>query len=144
MAQDPPMTDPRAPRFGQAITATLLLVGVGIERPELVFAVAAILGVSVLSGWRIDLYAILWRAVGVRALGPSHSSEPAIPHRFAKLLGATGSTLAAAILLVGPAIVGYGIALVVGLLAALAATTGYCLGCRMYKQVDFLRRYDVV
>ena len=138
------LVDPRAPRFGQAITATLLLAGVGLGVPALVYAVAGILGVAVVSRWRVDLYAVIWRRLVIPLVGPPDKHEPAAPHRFAKLLGATGSVVASGLLVTGLAILGYSIALAVGLLAALAATTGLCLGCRMYRQVSVLRRRGVL
>lgn len=138
------MVDPRAPRFGQGITASLLLVGVALWEPVLVYLVAAILLVSLISRWRVDLYAILWRHVGRRAFSTPAKPEPAAPHRFAKLLGATGSTLAAVVLLIDLPIIGFAIAAIIGVLAGLAAVSGLCLGCMMYKQVSVLRQHDVV
>lgn len=138
------VVDPRAPRFGQAITASGLLLGIGFDLPELVYAVAVILVVAVLSSWRIDVYALLWRHVISRAIDPPGHMEAAAPHRFAKVMGASGTLMASGFLLVGYSIVGYGIAGAVALLAGLAATTGICLGCRMYRQVSFLSRLDIV
>ncbi len=138
------MVDPRAPRFGQGLTATLLLVGVALWEPVVVYLVAAILVLSVLSGWRVDLYATLWRNVMVPFVGPTSHREAAAPHRFARLLGALGSTLAAIFLVFELAMIGFAVAAVIGLLAALAAVSGLCLGCMMYKQVSVLRRHDVV
>lgn len=136
--------DPRAPRFGQAITASLLLGGVGLWDPAFVYAVAAILGLALFSRWRIDLYAIVWRSVVGKVVDHRGEREPAAPHRFAKLLGASGSIAASALLVAGLSTVGFAVAAVVGLLAAFGAVTGICLGCRMYRQVSFLRRRDVL
>ncbi|WP_440772739.1 DUF4395 domain-containing protein [Natronorubrum sp. DTA28] len=136
--------DPRAPRFGQSITATLLLIGVVFTQPVLVYAVAAILGLAVVSRWRLDPYRLCWEHVVIPILGRPDEPEPAAPHRFAKLLGAVGAGLASVLLVVGLPTVGYAIAAVVALLAGLAATTGFCLGCRMYRQVSFLRSRNVL
>lgn len=140
---DPPMVDPRAPRFGQTITTTVLALGVVLQIPTLVYAIAAVLVVSVLSRWQVDLYAVLWRRVVSRLVAPA-TPEPAAPHRFAKLMGATGTALASVLLLAGLPIVGYVVAGLVALAAGLAATTGICLGCRMYRSVSFFHRLDVV
>jgi len=140
---DPPMVDPRAPRFGQTITTAVLALGVVLQVPALVYAITAILVVSVISQWRLDLYAVLWRRVVSRMLEPT-TPEPAAPHRFAKLMGATGTALASVLLLAGLPIVGYVVAGLVALAAGLAATTGICLGCRMYRSVSFFHRLDVV
>lgn len=137
------LVDPRAPRFGQAITATLLLIGVAFRQPLAVYAVAAILGASVASRWRIDLYGTLWRSVQ-QVVGPPDEREPAAPHRFAKLLGAAGTLLASVLLLAGGPAVGYAIAGVVAAVAGFSAVSGVCIGCRFYQQVGFVRRLGVV
>lgn len=142
-AADPPLVDPRAPRFGQAITASALGLGVVLQVPALVYVIAVILVVAVVSRWRLDLYAVLWRH-GVSTLVEPTTPEPAAPHRFAKLLGATGTALASGLLLAGVPLVGYVVAGLVALAAGLAATTGICLGCRMYRSVSFFHRLDVV
>lgn len=135
--------DPRAPRFGQAITATLLLVGFALGAPVFVYAVAVILATSALSGWRLGLYGFLWRTVASRFVAPVES-EPAAPHRFAKLVGATGAVLASALILADLELAGFLIALGIAAAAGLAATTGICLGCRMYRSVSLFKQLDVV
>lgn len=138
-----PLVDPRAPRFGQAITTTLLLVGIAFGQPPAIYAVAIVLGAAVVSGWRLDLYAVLWRALGPVAGAPAER-EPAAPHRFARLLGAVGTALASALLLAGFAVAGYAVAAAVAAAAGLAATTGLCLGCRLYREVGAARRLGVL
>ncbi|WP_207588836.1 DUF4395 family protein [Halomontanus rarus] len=138
------LVDPRAPRFGQGVTATLSLAGVGTQRPALVYAVALVLGVAVLSRWRVDPYALVWRYLLIPIVGNPSEREPAPPHRFAKLLGAIGTIVASGFLLGGYSLPGFAVAAVVGLLAALGAVTGICLGCRMYRQVSFFRRHGIV
>lgn len=143
--------DPQAPRFGQVITASALVVGIALGEPLFVLAVAVILGTAVLSGWRLDLYATLWRRVMVRIVGPPTEREPAAPHRFAKLLGASFTTIATVLLYAAPVVdvpalslAGYAVAGLVALLAAVAGIGDYCIGCKMYRQVGFFRRLDVV
>lgn len=135
--------DPRAPRFGQTITASGLTIGIALQLPVLVYAVTAVLLAAVLSGWRFDAYGLVWRSLVAPRLDPA-DPEPASPHRFAKLLGATGTALASGLLLTGFTTAGYAIAGIVALAAGLAATTGICLGCRMYRGVALFRRLDVV
>lgn len=141
--EDVSLVDPRAPRFGQAITATVLLVGVAFQLPGAVYAVATILLVATFSGWRLDLYASLWRRLSP-VVGEPDEREPAAPHRFAKLLGVTGSVLASGSLLAGIDIVGYVIAAAVATAAGVAAVTGFCLGCRFYHRVEAARRLGLV
>ncbi|MFW6384554.1 MAG: DUF4395 domain-containing protein [Halodesulfurarchaeum sp.] len=135
--------DPLAPRFGQAITATGLLVGILFEMPVLIGAVAIVLLSAVASGWRINLYGIAFRNL-VRPLVGAREPEPAVPHRFATLVGASGTTLASGSILLGYPLVGYVIAGGVAIAAGLAAITGFCLGCRMYRQVSYFHRRSLV
>lgn len=138
--------DPRAPRFGQAITAVFALVGVLFQESVVIFLLAVLLVVPVASRWRVDPYGFVWQRGVRRVIGPPTHRESAVPHRFARVVGALCTTVASGLLLgamvsgVGPlAGVGYGLALVVGALAALGATTGFCLGCRLYRQVGVFR-----
>ena len=137
------MVDPRAPRFGQTITAVVLALGIVFGQPVLVYALAVVMLAAILSGWRLDLYAVLWRRFA-RSLVEPREMEPASPHRFARLMGATGTTLAGVLLLAGFPIAGYAVAGLIALVAGFSAATGYCIGCRMYKGVSLFRRLDVV
>lgn len=134
---DRDVVDPRAPRFGQAITATVLAAAVITQTPVLVYVVAAILGGAVLSRWRVDTYAILWRTVVAQILPPPSTREAAAPHRFAKLLGAVFTTVASALLVLGFPVLGYVVAALVVGLATLSAGFGYCVGCRLYREVSY-------
>lgn len=138
------LVDPRAPRFGQALTTAGLAGAVALDAPPLLYATAAVLVAAVASGWRVDVYALLWRHAILPVVGPPTEREPAAPHRFARVLGAVGATLASAAVLAGVPLVGYALALAVAALAGLAASTGLCVGCRMYRQVALFRRLDVV
>lgn len=138
------MVDPRAARFGQTLTALFLLSGVLLAEPLLVVGVAAVLVTAVLTGYRVDLWATLWRRGAVRVVDRTDGQEPAAPHRFAKVLGAGMTALASVLLLAGLPLAGYAVAGLVAALAGLAALTDVCVGCRMYRQVSFLRRLGVV
>ena len=140
MASATPKIDSRAPRFGQAITASVLVVAVLLQVPELVYLIAGILGLAVVSKWRLDPYALLWRHGVSQAVSKPTEFEHPAPPRFAKLVGAGFTLAASAALVFGAPLVGYALATVVALLAELAATTGFCLGCRMYRQVSFFQR----
>lgn len=157
--EDLALVDPRAPRFGQTLTTLGLLAGIVLLEPLLVIAVAVVLNTAFLSGWRIDLYAFLWRNLMIPLLGPPEEREPASPHRFARFMGAVFTAFATVLLLVdmaltqgtavafglsAPALAAFVIAGLVAALAALAASTGICIGCRMYRQVSFFRKLGVV
>lgn len=138
------LVDSRAPRFGQALTTLGLVTAVVFQEPALVYLVAALLIVAVVSGWRIDLYAWLWRRVVSRVVDPPTEREPATPHRFARLVGAVLTGVASLALLAGASTAGYLLLGFVALLAGLAATTGFCLGCRMYRQVHTFQRLGLL
>ncbi|MFC6953336.1 DUF4395 domain-containing protein [Halorubellus litoreus] len=146
MTADSSLVDPRAPRFGQALTATLVATALVLVDPVPVVVLALVLGAAVVSRWRVDAWAAVWRTVAVPIVGPPTEREPAAPHRFAKLVGAAFTGVATPLVLVGGPIatVGYALVAVVAVLAALGATTGFCLGCRLYEQVGFFRRAGVV
>lgn len=138
------MVDPRAPRFGQSITTLGMVAFVATGNPLPLFAVAAILVVSVLSNWRLDLYGVVWRNAMIPIVGTPDQPEPASPHRFAKLMGA-GFTAAASLLwLANFPFAATVVAAVVGTLAFVAAALDLCVGCRMYSQVKFFRDLGVV
>jgi hypothetical protein len=121
----------------------VLALGIALALPALVYALAVVMLAAIFSGWRLDLYAVLWRRVARRFVEPSEP-EPASPHRFARLMGATGTTLAGVLLLAGVPTAGYAVAGLIALIAGFSAITGYCIGCRMYKGVSLFRRLDVV
>lgn len=138
------LVDPRAPRFGQTLTTLGLAGAVILVLPTLLYVTAVVLMAAVASGWRLDLYAVLWRRAVLPVVGPPVEREPAAPHRFARVLGAAGAGLASLFVLAGVSTVGYAVAGFVALLAGLAAASGLCLGCRLYRQVALFRRFDVV
>jgi hypothetical protein len=87
----------------------------------------------------------------IPVVGKPDEKEAAAPHRFAKLMGATFTGTAAVLLYAAPAVgvealslAGYAVAGMVAVLAAVAGVGGYCVGCRMYRQVGFFRRLGVV
>ncbi len=138
------LVDPRAPRFGQAVTASGLLLGIALQAPAFVFAIALILNTAVFSRWRVHPYSIVWRRVVGPALDAPDEPEPAAPHRFATVIGAVGTLLASALLLAGVPLAAYVVAAGIAAAAGLGAVTGFCLGCHMYRSVSLFRRLNVV
>lgn len=125
------------------MTAAGLLLGVVFDVPALVFAVSLVLVTAVLSQWRLDAWGILFRTVVKPVLGPA-KPESATPHRFAKVIGAVGTTIASVLLVAGFPVAGYAVALLIVIPAGLGATTGFCLGCHMYRQVSLFQRLSIV
>lgn len=145
------MVDPRAPRFGQTVTMTVLLVAIALQAPVFVLAVAVVLNVAVLSSWRANLYGLVWRRLLIPVVGRPHETEPAAPHRFASLMGAGMSLVATALLFGAPALdvpalalAGYAVALVHAGMAAIGGVGDYCIGCKMYRKVAYVRRLGLV
>lgn len=148
---DATMIDPRAARFGQSITMSVLILGIGLQEPLFILAIAVVLNAAVLSGWRLTFYGFLWHR-GIHPLvGEPAESEPAAPHRFATVMGA-GMSATATVLLFGAPVMsiptlapaGYALALVHAGAAAIGGVGDYCIGCRLYRQVAYLRRLGVV
>jgi hypothetical protein len=128
------MVDPRQPRFGQAITGTVLLLGFVMDVPAVLPAIGAILAAASLLGTKANLYAHLFRVSRrVFGFGPPGELEESGPPRFANTLGFIvlgAATIAHYVL--DATVVAWGLGLVVSVLALLAAVTGLCVGCELY------------
>lgn len=132
MSRPATMVDPRQPRFGQAITGTVLLLGFLVELPVVLPILAVILAGASLLGPRWNVYAYLYRSVKV-LLGPPSELEEAGPPRFANTLGFLFLTAATIAFYAFDAVgVAWGLGLLVSGLALLAAITGLCVGCEFY------------
>lgn len=132
--ESPSLVDPRQPRFGQAITGGVLLLGFVLDRPEVLPAMAVVLGAASLLGRRGNLYAYLYPAAKrLLRLGPPGELEEAAPPRFANTLGFvfTGAATLARYA-AGSAAAAWTLGLIVAALALLAAGTGLCVGCEVY------------
>ena len=128
------MIDSNLPRFSQGLQAVLLALAFLLDVRWLVVAVAVVLVAAALAGPRFNLFAYLFKALPV----PRGEPEPAAPPRFAQRIGATLLTVSSLVLLTAEPessmwwTLGWGPALVVAVLSALAATTAFCLGCEIY------------
>lgn len=128
--------DPRGPRFGAAVTATLLtltlLLGSGPAATALLAVIAVLFALGVARGVQGTLQGLAYQAWVRPRLSPPAAREDPRPPRFAQLIGlivvGSGLVLAAAGV---PAAVP--IAAAVALVAAfLNAAFGLCLGCELY------------
>jgi hypothetical protein len=124
--------DPRGHRFGAGVSAILLIVAFLANLPWLVAVVLVSIGVSASFGLRYSIYGAIWRRiVRIAHLGPTEP-EHEYPPRFAQVLGSTALVLSVLAFLVGATSLAWIFALAVAALQTLLATTGYCLGCRLY------------
>ena len=131
-ASPPTMVDPRQPRFGQAITGTVLLVGFVLQLPVVLPVLALILAGASLLGPRWNLYAYLYRPLK-DLLGPPRELEETGPPRFANTLGFLFLSVATiAHYVFETEVVAWSLGLLVSGLALLAAITGLCVGCEFY------------
>lgn len=126
--------DPRAPRFNQGVVGVGTLAAFLFDAPLVLPFLALALAAGALLGPRANPLAIAWRRVVVPALrlSPARAEKDAAPVRFAMGVGFVFLLAASAFLLVGIAVVGWALALLVAALALLAAVTDVCVGCEAY------------
>lgn len=131
------MIDPRAPRFGAAITSVIALIGfadafTSYGQETLVSAIALL----VLFVWSVFFpashpYKFLFGLIRPR-IGEPQELEDARPPRFAQQVGLFFAVSAAVGLLIGSQVV-VAVALAFIFIAAfLNAFFNFCLGCQMY------------
>lgn len=131
------MIDPRAPRFGAAITSVIALIGFAdaftlYGQVTLVSAIALL----VLFVWSVFFpashpYKFLFGLIRPR-IGEPQELEDARPPRFAQQVGMFFAVSAAVGLLIGSQVV-VAVALAFIFIAAfLNAFFNFCLGCQMY------------
>ena len=119
------MIDSHIPRFGQAILAVALAVAFLLDAPWVVPVFAVLLAASYLGGPTWNVFARLFSALRL----PPGEPEPAAPPRFSQGLGAVFLSVSTIGLYFAAAestawwVLGWGLALAVSVLAALAAAT---------------------
>lgn len=132
------MIDARAPRLNQLFTGLLALASLGTGTWPLVALAAVQLSTGLLFGRRWCLACRIYFGLLQPVLGEG-PVEDARPVKFANQVGAAflwTSTLAH---LAGLHAVGNVLAGVVATLALLAAATGFCAGCAIYRGWAFVR-----
>ena len=124
--------DPRGQRFGAATSAVTLVVALAIGAWSVAAAGGLFLALSATFGTRWFIFSRPWPTVrSVLRLGPSEL-EHEMPPRFAQALGAAFVGAGSALLALGVSPAGWvPIGAVIGL-QGLLASTGYCLGCRLF------------
>ncbi len=126
--------DERGPRTNQAFVALFTLVALATGWWPLVTIVAAQLIAGLTLGRRFCLPCRLWFDVLQPRFGEGRI-EDSRPPRFANILGAGFTSAATVAFVAGASTVGWVLAALVGGLATLAVTTGFCVGCVFYKRV---------
>lgn len=126
------MIDPRGHRFGAGVSAVLLVAAFLTGATPVVPLVLLSIGVSAAFGLRFSVYGMAWRRIAKALALPRVEPEHEYPPRFAQVLGSIALILGLIAFALGATAMGWAFTLAVAGLQTLLATTGYCLGCRLY------------
>jgi hypothetical protein len=135
---DTDVIDARAPRFNQATIGVVSVVALLTGWWWLLGLLALQLTLGLRFGRRYCLPCVFYFEVVQPRLGEG-PVEDARPPRFANLVGAVFLSTATLAYLVGLPAVGAVLGGIVAALALLAATTGLCVGCELYKLLARVR-----
>lgn len=138
--------DPRALRFSAAATASVLVVvllTVGLARPLALGLLASQVAVFGFTAF-VSVHWSVWAQIFARfvwpRIRPATELEDARPARFAQFIGFLLTALALLGFVFGVDGVGYGLTAVAVAGAVIRATTGVCLGCKIYLLARRLQR----
>ncbi|HET9084426.1 MAG TPA: DUF4395 family protein [Candidatus Limnocylindrales bacterium] len=124
--------DARAPRFNQAVVGLGSAIAVFTGFWPILTVLALQLGIGLRFGRRYCLPCVAYFALVQPRIGEG-PIEDSRPPRFANQIGFTVLSVATAAYLVGLPLLGAALGGLVAFLAILAATTGFCLGCQIYR-----------
>jgi hypothetical protein len=136
--RDTDVIDERAPRFNQAVTGLVALLGAVFGWPLAWGLMSAQLAIGLTLGRRFCLPCAAYFVLVQPRLGEGRL-EDSRPPRLANIMGAVFLGSAAAAWWLGAATVGTVLGLLVAALAWLAASTGFCVGCEIYRLTARLR-----
>jgi hypothetical protein len=130
--RDTDVIDARAPRFNQATIGVLSLLAVVTGWWPILALLAAQLAIGLTIGRRYCITCLVYFELIQPRIGEGEI-EDARPPRFANLVGFVVLSAASVAYLIGFPVIGAGLGLIVAALALLAATTGLCVGCELYR-----------
>jgi hypothetical protein len=130
--RDLDVIDSRAPRFNQAVVGALALVAFLTGWWPLLAILALQLAVGLAFGRRYCLPCLAYFEL-VQPLVGEGPTEDSRPPRFANLVGVVFLGGAAVAHTAGLTVLGWTLGLLVAALALLAAATGLCAGCEIYR-----------
>ncbi|TMC68824.1 MAG: DUF4395 family protein [Chloroflexi bacterium] len=136
--RDTDVIDSRAPRTNQAIVGSLSLLAAITGWWPILGILAGQLAIGLLFGRRYCLPCLLYFEVIQPRIGEG-PIEDSRPPRFANVVGAVFLGAATIAYLVDLSWLGVALGLVVAALALLAAITGLCVGCEIYRFAARLR-----
>lgn len=133
-----PRLDAHLLKFSQAWVVALTAVAFVLQVRWLVAIAALLLAISAITP-AIGPFRLLYRLVVVPAklVRPRIVEDDPAPHRFAQAVGATFLIASTIVLYALPQtpVVGWGLDLIVFVLATLNLTVGFCAGCFVYYQL---------
>jgi hypothetical protein len=144
--RDIDVIDARAPRFNQAAVGIVSLVAVITGWWPLLALYAAQLGIGLRFGRRYCLACVVYFELVQPRIGEG-PIEDSRPPKFANQVGLVVLSSATIAHLVGLPAIGTGLGILVAALALLAATTGLCVGCELYRigaRIRGIRRRQIV
>src|SRR5215218_687049 len=130
--RDLDVVDARAPRFNQATIGILALAAFPVDWWPLLTILALQLVVGLTLGRRYCLPCLFYFEVVQPRIGEG-PLEDSRPPRFANMVGAAVLAAASIAHLANLHTVGWALGLLVAALALLAAATGVCVGCELYR-----------
>jgi Domain of unknown function (DUF4395) len=130
--RDLDVIDARAPRFNQAVIGTGSLLAVVTGWWPILAVLALQLGVGLRFGRRYCLPCVAYFEMVQPRFGEGEI-EDSRPPRFANQIGFVVLTAASVSYLAGVTLLGVALGGLVAVLALLASTTGFCLGCEIYR-----------
>jgi hypothetical protein len=136
--RDLDVIDSRAPRTNQSVVGVLSLVAVATGWWWLLALLALQLAVGLTFGRRYCLPCLAYFELLQPRFGEGEL-EDSRPPRAANIVGLVVLSAASVAYVAGAPTLGAVLGLLVAALALLAAVTGFCTGCRMYKLACTLR-----
>ena len=130
--------DARAPRFNQTVVGLGSAIAVLTGFWPILALLAGQLAIGLRFGRRYCVPCVAYFELVQPRIGEG-PIEDSRPPRFANQIGFTVLTLASLAYLIGLPVIGEALGALVALLALLAATTGFCLGCQIYRIAARLR-----
>jgi hypothetical protein len=136
--RDTDVIDSRAPRFSQAVTGVVALLGVLFGWPLAWAIMSAQILMGLTLGRRYCLPCLAYFTLVQPRLGEG-PLEDSRPPRLANIMGTTLLGLAAIAWWLGAPGIGVALGILVATLALVAASTGFCAGCEVYRLTARLR-----
>jgi Domain of unknown function (DUF4395) len=130
--RDTDVIDSRAPRFNQAFVALVALLGAVFGWPLAWLLMGIQLGIGLTLGRRFCLTCLAYFKLVQPRFGEG-DLEDSRPPRLANAMGFAFLTAASLAWWAGSPAAGTVLALLVAALALVAATTGFCVGCELYR-----------